>query len=94
MLYQRKGGFWRLTFSFRGKRHFLAFGRVSREQAQRKADEALSLLQRVRKGELILPEGMNISTFLFMGGITPDEHRQIQELNRIPGRFGEPYAPR
>ncbi len=93
MLYQRPGGYWRLTFTFRGKRHFLAFGKVSHEEAVEEAAKAKSLLARVRRGELELPEGMSIATYLFMGGVTPEEYRQIQELNQIPRRwFDEPHG--
>jgi hypothetical protein len=92
MLYERKGGYWRLTFTFRGKRHFLAFGRVTREEAERQAAAAMDLLRRVRGGELELPQGMGIATYLFLGGVTPEEYRQTQELNTLPRRwFDEPH---
>lgn len=39
MLYERDGH-WRLTFTFRGRKHFLAFGRVSRAEAEARAAEA------------------------------------------------------
>lgn len=92
MLYQRPGGYWRLTFYYKRKRHFLAFGKVSHEEAVKEAAKVKSLLARVRSGELELPEGMGIATYLFMGGVTPEEHHQIQELNEIPRRwFDEPH---
>lgn len=74
MLYERNGGFWRLAFTFRRKRHFLSFGRVNRSEAEAQSAAALALLRRVRRGELALPEGMNISTFLCFGGIVPDDY--------------------
>jgi hypothetical protein len=70
MLYERNGH-WRLTFTFRGRRHFLSFGRVTQAQAGALAVEATDLLRRVRRGEIPLPEGMNISTFLCFGGVIP-----------------------
>jgi len=78
MLHERNGH-WRLTFTFRGKRHFLSFGRVTREQAEERATESRSLLARVRSGELELPEGMNIVTFLTFGGVVPGDYRRPGE---------------
>src|SRR5262249_23739729 len=65
-------------------------GYVSRAEAEAEAAKATELLRRVRSGELELPEGMGIATYLFMGGITPEEYRQIQELNEIPRRWFDP----
>jgi hypothetical protein len=68
---------------------------VTREEAERQAAEAGALPARVKSGELDLPEGCGIAQFLFMGGITPEEYRQMQELNEIPPRwFDAPQAPR
>lgn len=64
---------------------------LTREKAEQQAAAAMALLRRVRSGELTLPEGMGIATYLFMGGVTPEEYRRIQELNEIPRRwFDEP----
>jgi hypothetical protein len=39
------------------------------------------LLRSVRRGEFTLPEGMNITTFLFFGGVIPaDSHRPGEDI--------------
>jgi hypothetical protein len=78
MLYERDRH-WRLTFTFHGRRHSLSFGRVTPAEAQALAAEAKETLRRVRSGELTLPEGMNISTFLCLGGMVPGDYRRPGE---------------
>jgi hypothetical protein len=78
MLHERDGH-WRLTFTFHGRRHFLSFGRVTPVEAEARAAEAKGLLGRVRSGELELPAGMNIATFLAFGGMVPGDYRRPGE---------------
>jgi hypothetical protein len=85
MLYER-GGFWRLGFSYRGRQHFLSFGRVTPAEAEARAAEATELLRRVRSGELELPDGMNIATFLTFGGVVPGDYRRPGEGGEQEGR--------
>jgi hypothetical protein len=69
----------RLTFGFRGRRHFLCFGPVSQAQAEILAHEARDLSGRVRTGQLALPESMNIATFLTFGGVVLVGYRRPWE---------------
>jgi len=78
MLYEHEGH-WRLTFSFRARGHFLSIGDVTPAQAEALAAEATELLARVRSGEVALPEGMNIATFLTFGGVAPAGYRKPGE---------------
>jgi hypothetical protein len=83
MLHERNGH-WRLTFAFRGERHFLSFGRVTPTEAEALAAEASALLRRVRSGEMELPEGMSVATFLTFGGVVPGDYRGPGESLEFP----------
>jgi integrase len=65
---QKKGNGWYCQFLHHGKRHTITLGRVSKAEAESKADQIQYLLMRLKQGLLELPPGIDIREFVQRDG--------------------------
>lgn len=70
---QLKGESWYCQFLYHGKRHTFTIGKVSKNEAEAKANQADYLLMRLKQNLLHLPPGMDIVTFVEFDGKPPHQ---------------------
>ena len=68
-----QGEAWHCQFLCHGKRRTFSLGKVSREEAETKANQVDYLLRRLKQRLLHLPPGTHIVTFVQFDGKIPEE---------------------
>lgn len=98
---QKKGENWYCQFLYRGKRHTFTIGKVDRDEAEAKSNQADYLLMRIRQGLLTLPAGVDIVSFLQNDGKTPQSQPGLEttgtsdhtlDLGRLRDRYLETHG--
>jgi integrase len=69
--FQKKGNAYFCQFYWLGKRHTFALGDVTEDEADRRARNVGHRINLLKQGDLTLPPGMDIVTFVKTGGATP-----------------------
>ncbi len=69
---QERNGSYRILFCHHGKLHTFTIGKVAKDEADNKARQVDYLLMRLKQKLIVLPEGMDIVTFIEHDGNPPD----------------------
>ena len=80
---QERNGSYRCIFRYRGKQHFVAIGRVSRDEAEAKSAQVEYLLLRLRQRLIELPPGVAIVEFVQFDGKPPARDAAAPVLPRL-----------
>ncbi len=70
-LQERKGSY-RVLFCHHGKLHTFTIGKVEKTEAENKSRQVDYLLMRLKQGLVVLPDGIDIVTFIQHDGQPPD----------------------
>jgi hypothetical protein len=65
---QERNKSFRVFFCYHGKRHTLNLGKVSQDEAARKAGQIDYLLLRLKQGLIALPRGITVEDFMLRDG--------------------------
>jgi integrase len=96
---QERNGSYRVLFRYHGKLHAFTLGRVGNDEAENKARQVDYLLMRLKQRLLVLPDGVDIVTFVEHDGKPPttgptldDAPRQVVTLGHLRDRFLATHA--
>jgi integrase len=79
---QERAGSYRVLFCYHGKLHSFTIGKVSADEAANKARQVDYLLMRLKQRLLVLPEGIDIVTFIEHDGKPPEAGPSLPEAPR------------
>src|SRR5437868_722747 len=96
---QERNGSYRVLFCHHGKLHSFTIGKVENEEAENKARQVDYLLMRLKQRLLVLPEGIDIVTFIehdgkpsLSGPTLPNAPRQAVTIGDLKDRFFATYS--
>ncbi|MBL8793137.1 MAG: tyrosine-type recombinase/integrase [Planctomycetia bacterium] len=96
---QERNGSWRVLFCYHGKLHSFTLGKVEKDEAENKAQQIEYLLMRLKQKLLVLPDGIDIVTFVEhdgkppdLGPTLPDAPRQTVTVGHLRDRYLATYA--
>src|SRR5260370_707814 len=69
---QERNGSYRVLFCHYGKLHAYTIGKVAKDEAENKARQVDYLLMRLKQRLIVLPDGIDIVTFIEHDGKPPD----------------------
>jgi integrase len=92
---QNRSGSYKLTFCYRGKRHYLTLGRVSDQEAEAKSSQVDYLLLRIKQKLVRVPAGVAIEDFVLNDGRVPEPHEALSAkhgLGQLVKRYLETHG--
>jgi integrase len=92
---QDRNGSYKLTFCYRGKRHYLTLGNVSAEEAETKSAQVAYLLLRIKQKLVRVPAGVAIEDFVLNDGRVPEPHESVTarlSLGHLVTRYLETHG--
>ena len=89
---QKKGNSWYCQFYWQNRRLTFGVGRVSKPQAEAKANKAAEIVELLERGVLRLPAGMSAATFVKHDGQPPEttKSQKISQKTHL-GEFRDAY---
>jgi hypothetical protein len=94
---QNRSGSYKLTFCYRGKRHYLTLGKVSEQEAEAKSSQVDYLLLRINQKLVRVPAGVEIEDFVLNDGRVPEPHEALSAklgLGHLVKRYLETHENR
>lgn len=89
---QKRNESYRILFRYRGKRHTLKLGKVSRDEAESKANQIDYLLMRIKQKLLVVPPAVSIKDFMLHDGRFSDPVDNEPATQQISfGEFRDKY---
>ena len=92
---QNRNGSYKLTFCYRGKRHYLTLGKVSDQEAEAKSSQVDYLLLRIKQKLVRVPAGVEIEDFVLNDGRVPEPHEALSAklgLGQLVKRYLETHG--
>lgn len=96
---QERNGSYRILFSYQGKLRAFTIGKVAPAEAENKAKQVDYLLMRLKQRLIILPDGVDIVSFVTHDGkppatgpTLPDLPRQVVTLGHLKDRYVATHA--